>query len=97
MLAKPPSSRRSVQIGTGTEIGTRTHLVLRSLRLSPSILNQVQYAYNGFGQVTVEYQAHTGAANTSTSPKTQYAYTEGLISGTPVNHSRLSTVTRRCG
>ena len=37
------------------------------------IVNQVQRAYNGLGQLTTEWQAHGGAVNTSTSPKVQYA------------------------
>ncbi len=55
-----------------------------------SIVNQVQMAYNGLGQLTTEYQSHSAAVNTSTSPKVQYAYTE-MASG--ANHSRLTSVT----
>jgi uncharacterized protein (TIGR03066 family) len=32
--------------------------------------------YNGVGQLTGEYQSHSGAVNTSTTPEVQYAYTE---------------------
>jgi hypothetical protein len=32
--------------------------------------------YNGLGQLTGEYQSHSGAVNTTTTPKVQYAYTE---------------------
>ncbi|MDB5313221.1 MAG: hypothetical protein JWO38_7423, partial [Gemmataceae bacterium] len=55
-----------------------------------SIVNQVQRAFNGFGQLTAEYQAVGGAVNTSTTPVVQYAYTE-MASG--ANHSRLTSVT----
>jgi YD repeat-containing protein len=44
---------------------------------SGSVVNDVQYVYNGFGQLVTEYQSHSGAVNTSTSPKVQYAYANG--------------------
>ncbi len=56
---------------------------------SGSIVNQVVREYNGLGQVTTEYQSHSGAVNTSTSPKVQYVYSE--MSG-GANHSRLTQV-----
>jgi len=40
-----------------------------------TIVNQLQRAYNGVGQLAAEYQEHGGAVNTSTSPKVQYGYT----------------------
>lgn len=39
-----------------------------------NVVNQVQRTYNGFGQMLIEYQAHDGAVNTSTTPKVQYGY-----------------------
>ncbi len=54
-----------------------------------SIVNQVQRTYNGLGQLTIEYQSHSGAVNTSTSPKVQYSYST-LDSN---NRSRLTGVT----
>ena len=44
---------------------------------SGSVVNDVEYAYNGFGQLETEYQSHSGAVNTSTSPKVQYGYANG--------------------
>lgn len=44
---------------------------------SGSVLNQCEYAYNGFGQLVTEYQQHSGSVNISTSPKVQYAYADG--------------------
>jgi len=44
---------------------------------SGSVVNEVQFAYNDFGQVTHDYQAHGGAVNTSTTPKVQYGYASG--------------------
>src|SRR5204863_9974583 len=52
-----------------------------------SIVNQVQDAFNGLGQLTTEWQSHSGAVNTSTTPNVQYSYT--LMSG-GVNNSRLT-------
>ncbi len=54
-----------------------------------TIVNQVEDVYNGLNQLTQEYQSHSGAVNTSTSPSVQYTYSE-LASG---NNSRLETVT----
>ncbi len=53
-------------------------------------MSQVQRAFNGLGQMTVEYQAISGSVNTSTTPKVQYAYTE-MAGG--ANHSRQTSVT----
>ena len=39
-----------------------------------TLLNQVQEAYNGLGQLTGEYQSHSGAVNTGTTPEVQYLY-----------------------
>ena len=55
-----------------------------------SIVNQVQRAFNGLGQLITEWQAHGGAVNTSTSPKVQYAWSE-MPSG--ADHSRLTSIT----
>jgi RHS repeat-associated protein len=57
---------------------------------SGNIVNQVQREFNGLGQLTVEYQSHSGAVNTMSTPKVQYAYSE--MSG-GANHSRLTSVT----
>lgn len=42
-----------------------------------NIVNQVQFAYNDFGQITDDYQSHSGVVNTSTTPKVQYGYADG--------------------
>jgi RHS repeat-associated protein len=54
-----------------------------------TIVNQVQRAYNGLGQLTKEYQAHSGAVNTSTTPNVQYTYVE-MAGG--ANNSRLTSI-----
>jgi RHS repeat-associated protein len=54
-----------------------------------SVVNEVQHRYNGFGQLTQEYQDHFGPVNSSITPKVTYSYSEA--SGG--NHSRLTTMT----
>ncbi len=44
---------------------------------SGNVVNDVQNAYNSFGQLTIEYQSHSGAVNVSTTPKIQYACANG--------------------
>ena len=55
-----------------------------------SVYNQIQYAYNGLGQLTAEYQSFSGAVNTASTPKVSYAYSE-MAGG--ANHSRLKSMT----
>ena len=52
-------------------------------------VNQVTRGYNGFGQLTSAWQSHTGLVDPATTPRVQYAYSQG--SGG--NHSRLTRVT----
>jgi RHS repeat-associated protein len=59
-----------------------------------SIVNQAQDVFNGLGQLTTEYQSHSGAVNTSTTPKVQYAYVE-MAGG--ANNSRLTSETYPSG
>jgi RHS repeat-associated protein len=55
-----------------------------------NVVNQVQRAFNGLGQLITEYQSHAGVVNTSTTPKVQYAYVE-MAGG--ANNSRLTSLT----
>jgi YD repeat-containing protein len=56
-------------------------------------LNQVQYDYNGYGQLITEYQAHSGSVSTSVTPKVQYRYNEGGDhSDAYNNNSRLTAM-----
>ena len=41
------------------------------------VVNEVQYEYNDFGQLITDYQSHSGAVNTSTTPKVQYGFANG--------------------
>ncbi|MBO0697189.1 MAG: RHS repeat protein [Zavarzinella sp.] len=56
-----------------------------------TVVNQVQDAFNGLGQLTQEWQATSGAVNTSTTPSVQYGYSF-LPSGSN-NNSRLTSIT----
>ncbi len=60
-----------------------------------SIVNQVLRDYNGLGQLITEWQSHSGAVVTSTTPKIQYAYSFNA-SGT-TNQSRLTSITYPSG
>ena len=44
---------------------------------SGSVVNEVGFVYNDFGQLVTEYQEHGGAVNTSTSLKVEYSYADG--------------------
>ncbi len=52
-------------------------------------LNQVQFSYNTFAQLTQEYQEHSGAVNTSTSPSVQYAYDSGASGSNEIRQNAL--------
>jgi RHS repeat-associated protein len=54
-----------------------------------TVENQDQDVYNGYGQLTIEYQETSGAVNTSTSASVQYAYSQP----TGTNYSRLTSMT----
>ena len=40
-------------------------------------VNETQFAYNDFGQLITDYQSHSGAVNTSITPKVQYGFANG--------------------
>ena len=42
-----------------------------------NVVNECQFAFNNFAQVTADYQNHSGAVNTGTTPKVQYGYANG--------------------
>ncbi|MBC8873387.1 MAG: RHS repeat-associated core domain-containing protein [Planctomycetes bacterium] len=93
---------RATTLGTGVDGGVRrisSSFEVRSMREkttsynsetvgSGSVVNEVQFEYNDFGQLTKDYQAHGGTVNTSTSPKVQYGYADGSA-----NTIRPTTIT----
>jgi hypothetical protein len=42
-----------------------------------TVVNDVQRVYNNFAQLANEYQSHSGAVNTLTTPQCQYQYVNG--------------------
>jgi RHS repeat-associated protein len=82
----------SVQrIDTAYNTGGQSYLYTSfSTPAGTTIVNQVQDVYNGLGQLTGEYQSHSGAVNTSSTPEVQYAYTE-MAGG--ANNSRPTSIT----
>tara|TARA_R110002111_G_scaffold164386_3_gene230587 strand:+ start:42527 stop:48934 length:6408 start_codon:yes stop_codon:yes gene_type:complete len=42
-----------------------------------TVVNEVQFVYNDFGQLITDYQAHSGTVNVSTTPKVQYGFSNG--------------------
>jgi RHS repeat-associated protein len=59
-----------------------------------NVVNQVKQSFNGLGQMTGEYQSHSGAVVPSTTPQVQYAYNE-MANG--ANNSRLVSMTYPSG
>ena len=59
---------------------------------SGSVVNEVQNAFNDFAQLETQYQEHTGAVNTGTTPKVEYAYEDGSA-----NTIRPTTMTYPAG
>ncbi len=61
---------------------------------SGAIVNQIQDVYNGFGQLTQQYQEHSGAVNTSSTLSVAYTYDTGNTFSTG---SRLVSMTYPSG
>ena len=74
-------------------LGRVTSVTSYNAATGGSVSNQVTRAYNGFGQMTSEWQSHTGLVSTTTTPRVQYAYS--AASGG--NHSRLTRITYPSG
>ena len=86
-----PTQDRVTTLGTGIDGAVRrlaTTYEVRGMREKitsyddatvgqGNIVNEVQFAYNDFGQLTDDYQAHAGAVNVMSTPKVQYDYANG--------------------
>ncbi|VTR94318.1 rhs repeat-associated core domain-containing protein : RHS repeat-associated core domain protein OS=Singulisphaera acidiphila (strain ATCC BAA-1392 / DSM 18658 / VKM B-2454 / MOB10) GN=Sinac_0291 PE=4 SV=1: RHS_repeat: RHS_repeat [Gemmata massiliana] len=87
---------------SGTNVGmietsydTRGNVSLVTSRdATNAIVNQVAREYNGLGQLTAEWQSHSGAVTGST-PKVQYAY--NFNGNGTTNQSRLTSITYPSG
>jgi RHS repeat-associated protein len=62
------------RIQTGYEVRGMVQTVTSS-DIVGTIANQVQLAYNDFGQLIADYQSHMWAVDVATTPKVQYSYT----------------------
>jgi RHS repeat-associated protein len=80
-----------LRIDTAYDTADRPYLYTSySTTAGTTIVNQVEDLYNGLGQLITEYQSHTGAVNTNTTPNVQYTYVD-LAGG--ANNSRLTSMT----
>ena len=55
---------------------------------SGNVVNEVQFDYNNFSQLTADHQSHSGAVVPGTTPQVQYAYASGAA-----NHIRPTSIT----
>ena len=56
------------------------------------VVDQLENAYDGWGNLSQQWQAQTGAVDTSTTPSVQYTYADGAVSGVAA-YMRLAGVT----
>lgn len=60
-------------------LGRLTTVTARSgVPATSTAVNHVTREYNGFGQLTSEWQAHTGLVSITTTPRVQYADSQAL-------------------
>ncbi len=63
-------------------------------RYSTDVVNQVEYAYDGWGNEIQEWQSHSGAVDPNSTPSVQYTYADGANgTGEAAQYMRLSYVT----
>ena len=48
---------------------------------SGTIVNEVEDAYDGWGNLVEEWQSHSGAVDTGSTPSVQYTYDDGAVDG----------------
>lgn len=82
---------RITQLGTGVDAAVRRIATTYEVRGmmekissydnatvgSGAIVNEVQHSYNNFALLITEYQSHSGAVVTGTTPKVQYGFANG--------------------
>jgi RHS repeat-associated protein len=79
------SSVRRIEVGYDSA-GIQARTTSYDAASGGNVLNEVFRTYNGFGQLTEEYQSHTGSVSLGTTPKVAYSYSEANGG----NHSRLT-------
>ncbi|MEM6504398.1 MAG: LamG-like jellyroll fold domain-containing protein, partial [Planctomycetota bacterium] len=60
-------------------------------------VNQVRMAYNDFGQLVTDYQAHAGTVDTANSLKVEYGYAPGSDGSSETNQVRPTGITYPSG
>ncbi len=85
------------RLDTAYDTGGRPYLFSSYADLGGmTIRNQVEDLFNGFGQLTAEYQAHAGAVvigGMNPTPSVQYAYSFDPTQMTNANYSRPTSMT----
>jgi RHS repeat-associated protein len=99
-----PTADSVITLGTGIDgavrriahtyntAGLPQNVTSYSAATGGTVANDIQYQYNGFQQLTAEYQSHSGAVNTSSTPAVQYNYASGAD-----NTVRLTEITYPAG
>ncbi|HEX3655331.1 MAG TPA: hypothetical protein VHV55_05985, partial [Pirellulales bacterium] len=99
-----PTADSVITLGTGIDgavrriartyntAGLPQNVTSYSAATGGTVVNDIQYQYNGFRQLTAEYQSHSGAVNTSSTPAVQYSYADGSQ-----NTVRLTEITYPSG
>jgi RHS repeat-associated protein len=99
-----PTADSVITLGTGIDgavrriartyntAGLPQNVTSYSAATGGTVANDIFYQYNGFQQLTAEYQSHSGAVNTSSTPAVQYSYADGSQ-----NTVRLTEITYPSG
>ncbi|HEY5313267.1 MAG TPA: RHS repeat domain-containing protein, partial [Pirellulales bacterium] len=99
-----PTADSVITLGTGIDdavrriartyntVGLPQNVTSYSAVTGGTVVNDIFYRYNGFQQLTAEYQSHSGAVNTSSTPAVQYSYADGSQ-----NTVRLTEITYPSG
>jgi RHS repeat-associated protein len=70
-------------------LGNATSVTSFNAATGGSAVNQVVRAFTSFGQLTSEWQSHTGLVSLATTPRVQYAYSQSTLGA----QTRLSQMT----
>ena len=91
MIRAPDPHHMKQRLPTLLFLPVETVTSLRLVDDVETVLNQVQDAYDGWGNLIEEWQAHDGAVDTQTTPGVQYVYDDGATDGV-AKYLRLTDV-----
>lgn len=74
------------------EIGRRQFVTSYSDVSGTTVVNEIGYAYDGWGNLIQEWQAHGGSVNLLTSPSVDYLYDDGASGGEAAHIRRTDVV-----